>query len=126
MSPSRFFLADGIYALPGVTLLFFLGYWFSGTMVDLINNEMTQVKHILVVVLVLGVAGYLLHRFLRKPVVTGDPQDIPKLTGAFPNAVKQFGEDCPWPVRGSNHTPRKMPGRAHFLCFRQIRAVPLE
>lgn len=51
MSPSRFFLADGIYALPGVTLLFFLGYWFSGTMVDLINNEMTQVKHILVVVL---------------------------------------------------------------------------
>ena len=56
MSPSRFFLADGIYALPGVTLLFFLGYWFSGTMVDLINNEMTQVKHILVVVLSWGPA----------------------------------------------------------------------
>src|SRR5262249_28046232 len=33
---ARFLIADGIYAIPGVTLLFFLGYWFTEGMINLI------------------------------------------------------------------------------------------
>jgi membrane protein DedA with SNARE-associated domain len=89
MSPARFFLADAIYAVPGVTLLFFLGYWFSGSMVSLINNEVAQVRHIIILLVILGVAGYFLYRFLRRPVVTGDPKDIPPLAVQITHTLKQ-------------------------------------
>jgi membrane protein DedA with SNARE-associated domain len=89
MSPARFFLADGIYAIPGVTLVFFLGYWFSDSMVNLLqNNEVAQVKHIIILMAILGVAGYFLYRFLRRPVVTGDPKDIPPLPGQITHTIK--------------------------------------
>ncbi|MCI0640092.1 MAG: DedA family protein [Gemmataceae bacterium] len=90
MSAARFFLADAIYAIPGVTLLFFLGYWFSGSMVSLINNEMAQIKHVMILVVILGVAGYVLYRFLRRPVVTGDPKDIPPLAAKITHTIKQW------------------------------------
>jgi membrane protein DedA with SNARE-associated domain len=90
MSAARFVLADAIYAVPGVTLLFFLGYWFSDSMVSLINNEVAQVKHIIILVVILAVAGYLLYRFLRRPVVTGDPKDIPPLAGQITHGIKQL------------------------------------
>jgi membrane protein DedA with SNARE-associated domain len=90
MSPLRFILADAIYAIPGVTLLFFLGYWFSGSMVSLINNEVAQVKNIIILVVILGVAGYLLYRFLRRPIVTGDPKDIPPLAGQITHTITQL------------------------------------
>jgi len=90
MSPLRFFLADAIYAIPGVTLLFFLGYWFSGSMVSLINNEVAQVKNIIILVVILGVGGYFLYRFLRRPIVTGDPKDIPPLAGQITHTITQL------------------------------------
>lgn len=92
MSPARFFLADAIYAIPGVTLLFFLGYWFSGSMVSLLNNEVAQIRHIIILVVILGVAGYVLYRFLRRPVVTGDPKEIPPLAGQITQAIFTVGQ----------------------------------
>jgi membrane protein DedA with SNARE-associated domain len=89
LSIVRFFLADAIYAIPGVTLLFFLGYWFTGSMVDLIQNEVEHVKHIIIVVVILGVAGYFLYRFLRRPVVTGDPKEVPALAGKVGQTLNQ-------------------------------------
>jgi membrane protein DedA with SNARE-associated domain len=79
LSFSRFLFADGLYAIPGVTLLFFLGYWFTDSMVNLIKNEFEHVKSIVVIVVVLGVAGYFTYKFLRRPMVTGDPKEIPPL-----------------------------------------------
>src|SRR5262249_51700908 len=38
LSLVRFLIADGIYAIPGVTLLFFLGYWFTEGMINLIKH----------------------------------------------------------------------------------------
>ena len=84
----QLFLADGIYAIPGVTLLFFLGYWFSGSMVSLLQNEVAQVQHIIILIAILGVAGYFLYRFLRRPAVTGDPKDIPPLPGQIAHTMK--------------------------------------
>jgi membrane protein DedA with SNARE-associated domain len=75
----RFILADGIYAVPGVALLFFLGYWFTGSIVTLIKHDFEHVKHIIILVVIVGVVGYFTYKFLRRPMVTGDPKDIPPL-----------------------------------------------
>ena len=46
----RFVLADGIYAIPGVSILFVLGYAFTDRIVDLIENEAGKVKSIIILV----------------------------------------------------------------------------
>ena len=76
---ARFIFADGIYAIPGVSILFGLGYAFTNQIVDLIKNEAGKVKSIIFLVVLAGVAGYFAYRFLRKPVVTGDPNEMPKI-----------------------------------------------
>jgi len=75
----RFVIADAIYAVPGVSLLFYLGFVFTEQMVSLIQNEFKHFKSILILIVVVAVAGYFLYRFLRKPMVTGDPSDVPHI-----------------------------------------------
>jgi membrane protein DedA with SNARE-associated domain len=79
LSVTRFLLADGIYAVPGVSLLFFLGYWFTEGMVNLIKKDVETVKHVAIVVVIGAVAVYVLYRFLRRPAVTGSPREMPKV-----------------------------------------------
>jgi membrane protein DedA with SNARE-associated domain len=74
----RFLLADGIYAIPGVTLLFVLGYYFTDTMVELIE-DFGAIKPYIILVAILGVIGYFTYRFLRRPMVTGHPKEVPPL-----------------------------------------------
>ncbi|MCI0681317.1 MAG: DedA family protein [Gemmataceae bacterium] len=77
---SQFLLADGVYAIPGVGFLFAMGYFFTGTMVRMIaDGPIGIVKNIIILVVILGVAGYFTYRFLRKPVVTGNPAEVPAL-----------------------------------------------
>jgi membrane protein DedA with SNARE-associated domain len=76
---SHFLLADGIYAIPGVSLLFVLGYFFSDSTVALVKGDLELVKRIVILVVVGGVAAYFTYRFLRKPVVTGTPEEVPAL-----------------------------------------------
>jgi hypothetical protein len=93
----RFLLADGIYAIPGVSLLFFLAWWFGDQFVELIkrfeHGVESYIKPLLILVALLGVIGYMLYKFLRHPVSTGDPSDIPmveKVTHA--PVIKQVTE----------------------------------
>jgi membrane protein DedA with SNARE-associated domain len=79
LSLARFVIADSIYAVPGVTILFFLGYWFSEAMVNLIKGELETVKHIIIVAIIAAIAVYILFKVFRKPVVTGSPRDMPKV-----------------------------------------------
>jgi membrane protein DedA with SNARE-associated domain len=74
----HFLLADGLYAIPGVSLLFFLGWYFTDTMVDWVNHEGQNFKLVILAAL-LVVAGYIVYRFLRRPVVAGNPQEVPPL-----------------------------------------------
>lgn len=74
----QFLLADGLYAIPGVSFLFFLGYFFSDRVLAWIRTA-EHVKSIIVLLLILGIAGYFLIRFLRRPMVTGDPHDVPPI-----------------------------------------------
>jgi len=76
---AHFLIADGIYAIPGVSLLFVLGYFFTDSMIYLIKHQVEMAKNIVILVVVLGVAGYFTYRFLRRPMVTGNPADMPKI-----------------------------------------------
>lgn len=76
---THFLLADGIYAIPGVGLLFVLGYFFTDSMVAIITGELEMVKNVIILVVVVGVSAYFTYRFMRKPVVTGAPDELPPL-----------------------------------------------
>jgi membrane protein DedA with SNARE-associated domain len=79
MPLSHFLLADGIYAIPGVSLLFVLGYVFTDRMVALVKGDLETVKHVIILVVVVGVAAYFTYRFLRRPMVTGAPEEVPPI-----------------------------------------------
>src|SRR5690349_9715645 len=53
LSMARFVLADGLYAVPGVSVLFFLGYWFAGSIVGLIE-DVERVKYIIFIVMLVA------------------------------------------------------------------------
>jgi membrane protein DedA with SNARE-associated domain len=76
----RFLIADGIGAVIGNTLLFFLGFWFGDAFKELIEaiaNGLTQYRPILVLGALVAVGTYMIFHFLRSPVTTGDPKEIP-------------------------------------------------
>lgn len=75
----RFVIADGLYAIPGVSILFFLGFFFTERMIALVNEKAEIVKAITILGVLGLVAGYLVYRFVRKPMVTGSPAEVPKI-----------------------------------------------
>jgi membrane protein DedA with SNARE-associated domain len=79
MSMAKFLIADGLYAIPGVSLLFFLGYFFTERMIAIIEAKAELVKAIIILVILGSLAAYLVYRFLRKPVVMGNPRDVPTI-----------------------------------------------
>ncbi len=97
---ARFLLADGIYAIPGVAILFGLGFAFTDRIVDLIKNEAGKAKSIIILVVLVGVAGYFAYRFLRRPVVTGNPHDMPKIVEQVTDSLELTSKVYPPP---SNH-----------------------
>lgn len=73
----RFLLADGIGAIVGNSFFFFLGFWFGDSVKTLIENAEERLKPILIIVAVGLVVAYLLWHFLRHPVSTGNPEEVP-------------------------------------------------
>ena len=87
-----FLIADGIYAIPGVSLLFFLGYWSADTIIELIEAESRYVKPIIVLVVLAGVVLYFVYQFWKKPVVTGNPTEMPPIVGPVTEKLDQVAE----------------------------------
>lgn len=84
VSFTRFLCADGIYAIPGVTMLFTLAYWFGDQFRDLVvraEGKVEKLRPILILLLLTGCAAYLLYHFFRHPVATGDPDVEMPLVG---------------------------------------------
>lgn len=75
----RFVIADGLYAIPGVSILFFLGFFFTERMIALVNEKAEIVKAVSILGVLAIVAGYFVYRFVRKPMVTGSPAEVPKI-----------------------------------------------
>ena len=92
---TSFLLADGIYAIPGVSLLYFLGYWFTDQFMEIVQR-VESVRPLIVLAVLVAVGSYLVYHFLHRPVVTGDPKEVLAegivnrigLEGADPSAEK--------------------------------------
>src|SRR5207302_8234144 len=72
--------ADGIYAIPGVSLIFFLSFWFGQQfkdLVEMIEKDVTAYRPIIILAALVAVGIYLFFHFVRKPVPTGDPKELP-------------------------------------------------
>jgi membrane protein DedA with SNARE-associated domain len=77
---ARFLFADGIGAVVGNSLFFFLGYWLGDSFSRLVGaavGEAEKFRPILIVTILGLIVAYLLWHFLRHPVSTGDPQEVP-------------------------------------------------
>jgi membrane protein DedA with SNARE-associated domain len=72
----QFLLADGLYAVPGVTLLFGLAYLFTDQFVELVR-QLDSVRPLVVVLLIAAAAGWLAATWLRRGPVTGREADPP-------------------------------------------------
>jgi membrane protein DedA with SNARE-associated domain len=96
LSWRRFLLADGIYAIPGVSLLFFLAYWFTDQFRDLVTEaevEVSRIRPLLILAGILAVAVYCLVKFLRHPVHTGDPEELPLIGNQVAATLEGQGFD---------------------------------
>ena len=83
----KFLLADAIYAVPGVALLYFLGYFCADSVMELIDQS-AYIKPIIVVVVVAAAVIYGVYKFWRKPVVTGSPEEMPPIVGPVTQTIE--------------------------------------
>jgi membrane protein DedA with SNARE-associated domain len=100
----RFLLADGIYAIPGVSLLFFLAFWFGNSfknLVDRIEGDIQYVRPILIMAAIVAVAIYFFFHFIRKPVPTGDPKELPLIGQKVAATIEHLSPSASHPVAPS-------------------------
>jgi hypothetical protein len=95
----RFVIADGLYAIPGVSLLFFLAFWFGDTFRNLVfsfERRVASAKPILILLALVAVTAYLVYHFFRHPVATGDPrEELPVIGGQLAAKVTRPGDQLP-------------------------------
>jgi membrane protein DedA with SNARE-associated domain len=93
LSLTRFFLADGLGAVLGNSLLFFLAFWFGDQfreLVDRIRRDVEMARPLIVLIAISAVGAYLLYHFLKRPVPTGDPtREIPLIGSQVANVIEQ-------------------------------------
>jgi membrane protein DedA with SNARE-associated domain len=78
----RFLLADGIAAIVGHTLLFFLAWWFGLQFQELIRNFThleEKIKPLIILVAIVAVVAFFVIHFYRRPFSVGDPSELPIL-----------------------------------------------
>jgi membrane protein DedA with SNARE-associated domain len=103
---NKFLLADGLYAIPGVSLLFTLAFWFTNSFKELIENTVVRaeahLQPIIILVVIVGVCIYLVLHFLRKPVSEGAPEEFPIIGPQVAAHLRTEGDACPQaaPVNG--------------------------
>jgi hypothetical protein len=77
----QFILADGLAAVFGHTLLFFLAWWFGDQFKELVEQAehtvATTLKPLLALGVVVAVGVYFAVHFYRRPVSTADPKEVP-------------------------------------------------
>jgi membrane protein DedA with SNARE-associated domain len=104
----RFVVADIIYAIPGISLLFILAFWFGQAIVDLVHKADEKLNAVgqevrsgvaswFILAAILAVALYFLYRFYRRPITTGDPKDLPIIGEAVAAKMEHHGPDLAAP-----------------------------
>lgn len=116
VSFQKFLLSDGLYAIPGVSLLFTLAFWFGNQFRDLVvqaEGKIERLKPVLILLGLTAVGSYLVYNFLRHPLATGDPtEDMPIVGGqiAAKMAHKEGADTPPRPADNGavEHAPRSL------------------
>ena len=104
----RFVVADAVAATCGHTVLFMLSYWFGVAVQELyerLEHRVAPLLYILALFAILAVGLYLLLHFLRKPVPTGDPKELPIIGNQVAAKIES--------TYGSPETPKAEPPPPH-------------
>jgi membrane protein DedA with SNARE-associated domain len=88
----KFLIADIVYAIPGVSMLFFLAYEFTDEFVALIKKA-EGYRATIILCLIAAAVGYLTRYFQEHPVSTGDPSDLPLFGQQLMSHMKEPKED---------------------------------
>jgi membrane protein DedA with SNARE-associated domain len=72
----KFLLADALYAIPGVNLIFWLAYWLTDAFMNLLYR-VESYRELAIVAILSFVAGFITATFVRRPVATGSPEELP-------------------------------------------------
>jgi membrane protein DedA with SNARE-associated domain len=114
VSFARFVLADGLYAIPGVSLLFGLAFWFGDQFRDLVKRQVERVESLRPILILLAIAAvvvYLVYHFLRHPVATGDPrEELPVIGQKVAEKIEHGKADPP-----ASDTPPSQPSSCESL-----------
>jgi membrane protein DedA with SNARE-associated domain len=107
LSFARFALADGVALVFGHGALFFLAYWLGDQSMEILQG-VESVRPLIVVVLVTAVATGLLIHFLRRPVATGEPDDLPMILSQVTEKLTKTEIRIPPEVAGQRKAPDTM------------------
>jgi membrane protein DedA with SNARE-associated domain len=72
----KFLLADFLYAIPGVNLIFWLAYWLTDTFMELLH-KVESYRELAIIAILSFIAGFITATFVRRPVTTGSPEELP-------------------------------------------------
>lgn len=91
MPVSRFLLADALYAIPGVNLLFWLSYWFTDQFVEAVK-AVDKHRPLAVAAVLAAISGVVLWKiFAHRKISTGNMDDVSNLlkpVGAVTQALE--------------------------------------
>src|SRR5262245_46968410 len=77
---TKFLLADGLYAILGVSVLFFLAYWFTNQVKEAVTNFVHRIDSFRPYVILAALAAvglFMLYEFWKRRHLTGDPKEVP-------------------------------------------------
>ncbi|HEY1192312.1 MAG TPA: DedA family protein [Gemmata sp.] len=103
----RFMLADAIYAIPLVNVLFWLSYFLTDQVL-VIFNKIDAYRPQVILAILSAVAGAMIHRFIiARPISTGEPPHVPDIIAkpavAVGHAVEKVVEKAVDTVTGRHH-----------------------
>jgi membrane protein DedA with SNARE-associated domain len=83
----RFLLADGLYAIPGVNILFWLSYALTDQVMD-VFNQVERYRPLVMTAILSAVAGALLQKYVfGRKLSTGEPPHVPPIISKPAEAV---------------------------------------
>jgi membrane protein DedA with SNARE-associated domain len=107
---ARFLLADLIYAIPLVNILFWLSYILTDQVL-VIFNQINQYKPLVISHLLAGIAGALVYKYVfARHVSTGEPVHVPKIIAKPAGAIGHAIESAVEKVTGRHHHHDKPEG----------------
>ncbi|HEV3437379.1 MAG TPA: DedA family protein [Gemmata sp.] len=106
----RFLLADAIYAIPLVNLLFWLAYMLTDQVLVVFNQiqkVQEEYRPLVIVAVLSAIAGALAYKYLlSRPVSTGDPPHVPQIISKPAGVLGHVIESAVDKVTG-RHAPEK-------------------